>query len=220
MAILGVPNVVSTADEILDVARAAVDRDAQALIESEHEITCRAGCSACCSQAVPVTSAEVRAIREYVNAQDSSRRADFNERIGTAVEQLHGAGLTDEVPPVGDPARAGFVSRYFQANVPCPMLEPDGTCGVRPVRPLACREYLVASDPAHCSTLNSPQVVRLRARRDVLIGFHKVSTAFGEPLVDVLAIALARHDAPPAQQDRLSGPGLVRLLTSTPVALP
>jgi len=33
--------------------------------------------------------------------------------------------------------------------VPCPFLENE-SCGIHPIRPLACREYLVVSDPELC----------------------------------------------------------------------
>ena len=82
----------------------------------------------------------------------------------------------------GPEARRDMAKRYFDAGVACPLLV-DGRCSVRSVRPLACREYLVTSDPRHCATLDPAHVVRIRPRRNVLAGFGKVSAAFGEPKI-------------------------------------
>ena len=38
---------------------------------------------------------------------------------------------------------------YLYVRVPCPFLE-DESCSIHPIRPLACREYLVTSPPEHC----------------------------------------------------------------------
>jgi Fe-S-cluster containining protein len=40
--------------------------------------------------------------------------------------------------------------RYFRQGVPCPFLDAE-SCSIHPVRPIACREYLVTNNPVHCS---------------------------------------------------------------------
>ncbi len=39
---------------------------------------------------------------------------------------------------------------YFHLGVPCPFLENE-SCGIHPLRPLSCREYLVTSPPELCN---------------------------------------------------------------------
>ncbi len=216
MPVFETPLVVESADEALELARSFVDDDAQVqLANTENPVTCSAGCSQCCNQAVPVSAAEVRAIRSFIDAQDMGRRTELEGRISKTVDALQNVNLGGPVPAVGHDERTGFVDRYFKAAIRCPMLDADGTCGVRPVRPLACREYLVASDPVHCQSLGSTQIVRLQSKRDPIAGFRKVSSAFDEPEVGVLALELARtsQSAPAAKQ--LSGAGVVQLLVST-----
>lgn len=92
---------------------------------------------------------------------------------------------------------------YFALGIPCPFLVDD-SCGIHPARPLACREYVVASDPTHCATRADGQIVRISATRDVLGAFAAVSAALGEPTEYLLAPAIARP-APEAPAVRLVG---------------
>lgn len=205
-----VPPAVRSADEVLPLARALIDADGERLAQ-DTEISCRAGCSACCSQAVPVRPAEVRAIRGHLEQLPAEERADIGGRIAAARDRLVAAGVTG--PPASDEERAGMIRRYFEAGVACPLLSEDGVCGVRPVRPLACREYFVTSDPAHCATFGGP-IVRIRSSRDVLNGFGKVSRALGEPEVGWLTFALAA-DAPDHAPDHppVSGVQVTQVLS-------
>lgn len=107
---------------------------------------------------------------------------------------------------------------YFGLDLPCPLLA-DGVCSIRDDRPLACREYLVTSDPAHCAPQGgtNDQVVRIRSRSDVLAGFAEVSRTFGEERYRILALALADalHDGPPIAPpaEPRSGPRMAAVLT-------
>ncbi len=56
---------------------------------------------------------------------------------------MDGSSLVDQ------PLR-NLAAEYFRLRIPCPFLE-DERCGIHPVRPLACREYLVTSPPAACA---------------------------------------------------------------------
>jgi hypothetical protein len=46
---------------------------------------------------------------------------------------------------------------YLAAKIPCPFLENE-SCGIHPIRPLICREYLVTSPPEFCA---APSVDRV-----------------------------------------------------------
>lgn len=76
---------------------------AAALACGERSLACRAGCFACCSQPIPVSLAELLAIRAFL--------------------RLSG----------GKPVPGG---RF------CPFLR-TGLCAIYPVRPFACRRYLI-----------------------------------------------------------------------------
>lgn len=210
------PHAVGAPDDVLELARSVVDADAAAVLSNpSNEISCKAGCSACCSQAVPVRLSEVRSILAYIEVQSTSRRHVLRRRRSDAVKDLAAAGIEASGLPVPtNTARADFVNRYFAAQIPCPMLDADGTCGIRPARPLACREYLVSSDPKYCATPGHEQVVRLRSRRDALSGFHQISTLFGEGHVGLLAFSLTDQVAAPPTTRPRSGASIVRILTT------
>lgn len=215
MTFLPVPASVTSADELLPVARRVIDADVDR-IDAESPISCRAGCSACCHQAVPVHPAEVRAIHDHLDEMPDERRRVVRDRIDAAASRLVAAGLTAHSLDGTDPERRSEVAHhYFSLSVPCPLLDPDGTCGVRPVRPLACREYVVTSDPVHCGELGRGQIVRIRPRRNVLAGFRQVSTELGEPERLLLALALAEPRRPPPEAEPRRGPAAARVMTST-----
>lgn len=222
MPFLPVPPVAGSADDLLAAARRLVDADSAAFLADEAlDVSCRAGCTACCSQAVPVTSAEIRAIAAAVDRLPDDRRADVARRVGEVHAALTAAGISAaDVAAAGDDpdARHAVATRYFALDLPCPLLF-DGTCSIRDDRPLACREYLVTSDPVHCAPPGDTtgQLVRIRLSRDVVRGFAAVSSAFGEDRHRILTFALADAAregppvAPPAEPR--SGPATVAMLT-------
>jgi len=200
---------VESADQLLPLARELADRDAaQIQADPAYAVTCTAGCGACCSQAVPVTRAEVRAIQDYVGGLGQDERDHIGASIEATAATLASHGITATNV---DDERA-----YFDLGIPCPLLH-EGSCSVRPVRPVACREYLVTSDPIHCATREDGQIVRISATNDLVHGYQRVSERLGEPDVLTLAPALAQgqQPAPPAVPAK-SGAAMIRLLRSTP----
>jgi Fe-S-cluster containining protein len=96
-------------------------------------ISCRAGCGACCRQPVPVSEAM------YVANKRSRTRA-----CGSSGNRATTPGLTtnEQCRELG--------MRYVALGVPCPFLE-DESCTIRPHRPMRCREYLVTSPAPNCA---------------------------------------------------------------------
>ena len=227
MPLLPVASVVYGPDDLLAAARALIDSSSRRIIDDpEIDVSCRAGCSACCSQAVPASAAEVRAVLGAIDRLEPDRRRVVAERIERASQRLHQAGVTarDFTEAGADPqARFAVAARYFEADVACPLLD-DGVCSIRPDRPLACREYLVTSDPKHCAPPgeSADQVVRIRSATDVVGGFAEVAASFNETKHYILAFALAdaaANGAPerPEPQAR-SGPRTAALLTARTIA--
>lgn len=201
------PAAVDEPDDLLDTARRLIDMDAAGIQDdSRFDVSCRAGCGACCNQAVPVTRSEVRAIRAYLRELPHDQRAQLEQRVAEVGTELAAAGVTATNV---DDERA-----YFALGVACPFLV-DGSCGIRPARPLACREYLVTSDPAHCATREDGKIVRISSTRDVIAGFGRVSAEFGEAENLTLAPAMAEADPPRPQVAAKSGPAMMRLLGDT-----
>ncbi|OXS29964.1 MAG: hypothetical protein BCS36_04150 [Desulfovibrio sp. MES5] len=80
---------------------------------------CRAGCAQCCWQPIPVTPLEVLALHRYAR-----------HRLPPAVL----AGLAHRL--------SRYEGQKRDIASPCPFL-CDGACLVYPVRPVACRQYMV-----------------------------------------------------------------------------
>lgn len=107
----------------------------------EKEITritfaCRAGCAACCTQSVTMTTAEGKAILAFL-AERGRRLPPLPDTSGRALPVCTTNGLAAcclagrEPPP--EPESPWFYE-------PCVFLK-DGRCTVYPVRPFGCRSF-------------------------------------------------------------------------------
>lgn len=154
-------------EDLLPAARLLIREAAEVALQTEGQSpSCRAGCGACCRQLVTLTLAEAGRIAEVIGDMDLPRRELILSRIASALAKLESAGLLgprgDRRWRVGgqeeDPDDA-LARQYFRLNIPCPFLEEE-SCSIHPERPLVCREYLVTSDPVHCTT-QAPGAVKL-----------------------------------------------------------
>lgn len=95
-------------------------------------VACRGrGCSHCCKMAVNMTEREAILIGRYLKRAPVKVPVENNPEVILA--QLD-----------------ADVDRY--AGKACPMLAPDGSCTVYPVRPLACRlQHSLEDDPEPCN---------------------------------------------------------------------
>jgi Fe-S-cluster containining protein len=133
--------------------------------EAGEEVSCRAGCAACCRQLVPIATIEATALRDLLDRMPAERAAVIRKRFATAVEQMERAGLLDKKQPRGRShlvyadARPGegnwenVSRRYFALQIACPFLENE-SCGIYADRPLICREYNVVTPAEYCATLD------------------------------------------------------------------
>jgi Fe-S-cluster containining protein len=132
-----------------EIARRAALREAAA----GKAISCRAGCGACCRQAVPVAEAEARRLAALVAAMPEPRRCEVRARFEAAEQQLAQTALASQVLDMPDGKTVIDVgTKYFGLGVPCPFLEAE-SCSIHPDRPLRCREYFVTSPPAACAAM-------------------------------------------------------------------
>jgi Fe-S-cluster containining protein len=125
-------------------------------------VSCRAKCSACCYQAVPVSEAELYFLAELVNAMPEPRRSQVRARFDNAYEHFSSSGWFGDLRSGKGRTWEGaeeLVLDYFRQRVPCPFLE-DSMCSIYEHRPIACREYLAVSDPENCAN-PSAQGVKL-----------------------------------------------------------
>jgi Fe-S-cluster containining protein len=158
------------AQELTRQATAVVVEDAR---RRGREISCRAGCGACCRQLVVISLVEAQALAKLVASMSPERQAVIRGRFDEAIRRFEAAGLLSQdepngewslqVPDMDDPgARVHEAARlYFRQQVACPFLENE-SCSIHPQRPLVCREYHVTSPATNCSRLYEVSVERLQ----------------------------------------------------------
>lgn len=171
-----------------------------------EQVSCKAGCGACCRQLVPVAETEARHLRDLIEAMPEPRRSAIRQRFADAATRLAEAGLLDRLrDPAGAAKTPEIALEYFDLGIPCPFLE-DESCSIHPDRPLSCREFLVSSPPERCRTPRLPGVERVVTPGFALTAFARLDgpTADGKgvrwvPLTLAPAWADA-HPEPPAAE--------------------
>lgn len=143
------------------MANTIVGFSVDAVVEEGKEISCKAGCGACCRQPVPLSETEIYHIAELVENMPEPRRSVIRQRFSEAVEHFRQIGWFERVRELAAKSQAstpGYIRKdilqvaldYFAENVACPFLENEA-CSIHPDRPLACREYLVTSPAENCA---------------------------------------------------------------------
>lgn len=123
----------------------------QAVKDQGLEVSCKAGCGACCRQVVPVSETEARHLRDLIEEMPEPRRQTVRDRFTAGRQKLADSGMLDTFLHPADKAdRVGDGLEYFRLGIPCPFLE-DESCSIHAGRPVSCREYLVTSPAEHCS---------------------------------------------------------------------
>ncbi|MEZ5354069.1 MAG: YkgJ family cysteine cluster protein [Bryobacteraceae bacterium] len=141
----------------------AVQAAESAAAERNQTIRCYKGCGACCSQMVPLRRMEARRMAVMVDRMPEPRKSAVLARFAGARRRFAEAGMLHAVenPHQTDGFDwSEFALRYFHTGVPCPFLE-EGSCSIYAERPMVCREFLVTSDPAHCTHPEQRGVDRL-----------------------------------------------------------
>ncbi|HNU07734.1 MAG TPA: YkgJ family cysteine cluster protein [Pyrinomonadaceae bacterium] len=138
-----------------------VEMGASAAQARGQNVSCRAGCGACCRQMVPVAEIETHRLAEVVAAMPEPQRSEVYERFDRALAELAETDIFERMSEwegLKPDDRERIVREYFKLNIPCPFLE-DESCSIHQERPVSCREYLVTSPAEHCAEL-SPEKIR------------------------------------------------------------
>jgi len=144
-------------------------------------ISCRAGCGACCRQMVPISFFEAETLAEWIGTLAAERQAEIEARFHRALLVLRDAGVIEKILDdqwtLKDEVATQLAIDYFHAGVACPFLEEE-SCSIHPIRPLACREYLVTSPPALCKDPSVNEVAGVQ----LPLKLSRVLFAFGQKL--------------------------------------
>lgn len=166
------------------------------------EISCRAGCGACCRQLVPVSEAEAFDIAELVDAMPEPKRSAVRERFSQGFAKLDSAGYFDHLAATAEGADDDYdeaVREYFRFGVACPFLENE-SCSIHEARPVTCREYLVTSPPELCDSAEGTGVNNVQhyfKMKEALISASRTETSEALPYVPLIGILdwADRHSA-------------------------
>jgi Fe-S-cluster containining protein len=197
-----------------DVAEQVVGIAVDAAAARGQQVSCRAGCGACCRQLVPISRPEAHLIADLVDALPEPRRAVVRARFEAARARLAEAGLLERLEHPERFADADLHAlglEYFALGVACPLLE-DESCSIYPERPIACREYLVTSPAEHCASPTAETVRMLPLAGKASTALARLDEEPGARFVPWVPLILAPtwaedHPEPPRLRP---GPELLR----------
>lgn len=134
------------ATDRLAVALDAADREIAALVrDGKRQVSCRKGCSACCSEPMYAARGEAQLVLAAMQARGPEAFDAFVVRLQRWLRDFAAAGFESVERP------EAIV--YRRAALPCPVLADDQTCLVYAHRPYGCRAFLTAGPPEACADL-------------------------------------------------------------------
>ena len=140
---MGLADLVPMAQELTDLlARRAIQR-----VEQEgKELSCRAGCGACCRQMVPLSPPEAFYLIDMIDSFSAEKKEKLLGRFERIEAELEGQKMIEPLlaPDYSDDIAMGSAKSYLSLQMPCPFLV-DESCTIHNYRPVACREYNVTS---------------------------------------------------------------------------
>ena len=151
------PDIEGSAPVLWQMLKAAVFLDATLtddLARAGRALACGPGCAACCRQAIPVSVAEGAAIRLFLDL------AGLSLALATgALTENAGAMSMEGAGPGNNPEGSLRAKSVDAEDDPsrCPFLQA-GCCAIYPVRPFACRRFLVFGRT--CEQDEDPTVTR------------------------------------------------------------
>ena len=145
-------------------------------------VTCKAGCSHCCSLPATATVPEMVPVVEHlVGRGDWERRRPALERELT--RQLSAFSTVN----ILDPAER---TAFFQRQLPCAFLTASKRCDIYAVRPVVCRYHMVVSPPENCALgAGDPTVARVDLRKTETTIAVRAAEALGELTGGPIALA-------------------------------
>ena len=134
------------------LADTLIQLTANAAAETGVKISCQKGCAACCRKLIPISKIEAVRIAELIESLPETKSSEVFARFIAARKKLQDLGLLDALLNSENLTGEEVISlgtEYFKHWITCPFLEEE-SCLIYENRPVACREYLVASPPENC----------------------------------------------------------------------
>lgn len=183
-ALVAIPDVplglADAAPPLFELCNGVVALAAQKASRAGERISCGSGCGVCCRQLVPVSIPEAFFIRREALLAGGESAAALNRRFASAQDSLVNNGLWKLLESIGaETDQSRIAARYWDQAIPCPFLVNE-SCAIHAIRPCACREYNILSDPASCGRPLSANVKRLVIHR-------KMTTALARTAASLLS---------------------------------
>jgi Fe-S-cluster containining protein len=176
-----VPDARTTAVDLIPVfqklTNQVVDHSIELTQREGKEISCKAGCGACCKQPVPVTLLEVEHLNRVVKKMPEQRQRRVRATFAHHLKVVEEAGLLEQFRNMADidsEQRRQLATDYFELALECPFLE-NQSCGIYQDRPLECREFLVTSDPKYCAQLDPEKIEHINRQMWMSSALRKLS---------------------------------------------
>lgn len=200
------------------LTNAVVDIASDVVAEQGKQISCRAGCGACCRQLVPISQAEAYRLTELLGQFPEPRKNIIHERFAHAQQRLADAGMLDKLTEPSDLAEDTLhplAMEYFRLGIACPFLEQE-SCSIHLDRPLACREYMVTSPAENCRQPTAATIERVEVPLKISGALARVERGSRQGLVPWVPLALvpqwvSQHPEPPP--DRI-GPDIMQAIVN------
>lgn len=144
----------------------AVDRGLQTAPEYETA-TCKKGCAACCRMLVVTTYPEAVALVSRFPKEVDRARPQLEADLAALTEVAINAAVPMGVAHMLDRERhIAMADGWWALQRPCPFLSAENTCTVYEARPLACRNYLVQTEPEHCAEVPQTRVAIMQLTKE------------------------------------------------------
>lgn len=162
---IGVQNEMTPLSDLVPLARTICDKLLAAILEhpsnNPRYVSCRKGCSACCSYLVGLSMPEVFRMRQEFAMMPADDRIPILKTCLHAAFKILKQDISE--PEINENTGLRQISKWYaDLKLQCPFLS-SGLCSIYRQRPLACREYYVKSLPDGCliGGASEPEVVRL-----------------------------------------------------------
>jgi Fe-S-cluster containining protein len=183
--------------DIVPAARAvcdAITEPMQTFVSTSNgcRISCRKGCSACCSYLVPLSMAEVLRLQSEFLLLPADERISILRSCVDAASKL----LKQNTTQLSNLEDSHLSEWYMGLEIQCPFLS-NGLCRIYEQRPLACREHIVTSPSAWCGGggLHKPHIVQLPVSILESLGMLVAKLEHSEIQAVMLPLALISDDA-------------------------
>lgn len=153
--------------DIVSLAYAVSDKLCSTIIQklaaNGQIVSCRNGCSACCSYLVALSMPEIYYLHQKIASWEEDRLLSLLQCCFDSAQKILDSDTLIKYDVNNNTDNLSVISQWYEhLGLSCPFLKND-SCSIYEYRPLACREHLVTTSPGLCKSriTNNPTLVRM-----------------------------------------------------------